>query len=106
MGFEHGQNHGKARIVPSDKRAPRRAGRAWRDKRLNLDKQRPRSLHPGKDRGAWRPALPRGQKQFRRVCNLIKPAPGHFKNADLVGWAEAVFDRTQDTKTAPALTLK
>ncbi len=104
--FENGENHGEPRIVPADDRAARRAEGTRRDKSLDLDEQRPCSLHPGEHGGAGCRGVPRRQKQCGRVRDLGESAPGHFEDADLVGWAEAVFYRAEDAEVPPALALE
>ena len=77
------------------------ATRAW-----NLDEQRPCSLHPGEHGGAGCRGVPRRQKQCGRVRDLGEPAPGHFEDADLVGWTETVFYRAEDAEVPAALALE
>ena len=106
MRFEDGDNHGESRRVPADDRPARRAKRARRDKSLDLNEQRPCAFHSGKHGSTRGRGVPRRQKQSRRIGDLGKPAPGHFENADFLGWAKAVLDRAKNPEIAAALAFE
>ncbi len=61
--------------VPAHHGAARRAERGGRDQGLDLDEDRPRSLHAGEDRGAGRAAVAVGEEQRRGIVDLAAARP-------------------------------
>ena len=106
MGLQHGHHHGQPTRIPADDGAPRRAERARRNQRLELDQQRPGAFHAGEHRRAGRGGVTAGQEQRRRVGDLGEAGPGHLEHADLVGRPEAVLHGPQDAEMVGAITLE
>ena len=105
--FEHREDHRKPTAVPADRRAPRRgAGRKAHGQRLDLDQHRPRALDRREDAGAADRLAAMREEQSRGIGHLGEPLPFHREHADLVGAAEAVLHRAQDSVLVAALALE
>ena len=106
MGFEHGEHHGEAVLVPADHRAARRAERRRRDQRLHLDQHRPGAFDAGEHGGARGAEVALGQEQRGGIGDLAQAAAGHLEHADLVGRPEPVLHRPQDAEEMGAFALE
>src|SRR5690606_37777922 len=104
--IEHGEHHGEPSRIPAHHGPARRAERALRDERLDLDEHGPRALDAREDRAAARLAVALAEKEGGRVRHFGKTHLAHFEDADFVRGSEAVFHRAQDAELVSPLALE
>ena len=104
--FEHGEQHAEAATIPAEDGATRRSSGIRRQQRLDFHEHRARPLQPRKDGAAGDVAAPLGQEQGGRIRDLGQTLFRHFKDADFVGRAEAVLDRTENAELVAPLAFE
>ena len=104
--LQHGHQQHRAVIVDAVGVSARSAEARRRDERLDLRQDRPCSFHHSDNAGARRIGRTSGKEHFRGVFHLAESLVVHFKNADLIGGAEAVFCRAQDPVALALIALE
>jgi hypothetical protein len=92
--------------VDAARGSPRRAARARRDERLDLDEERPRPLERRGDDAAWCRTVVLGEESPRRIGDLGESLLAHLEDADLLGRPEAVLRGTEQANRGVALALE
>src|SRR5437763_11365253 len=104
MSAEHGDDHRQPLGIDAGADAARHGEIRGRDERLDLEQDRPRSLQRAGDGGADFPLA--AAEELRRVRYADEPIAGHLEDAELVGRAEAVLRRPQNTVSVVAVALE
>ena len=104
--FQNRQQQHHAVVVHARGGAARHAELGFRGERLHLGKQRAAALHHAGDAVAGGALRVPGQHSSGGVLHLHKAVVAHFKHADLIGRAVAVFCRAQAAERAGGLPLK
>ena len=73
---------------------------------LDLDEQRPASLHGRRDDAPRRGVCVIGEEGTRRVGDFTKAVAGHLEHADLIRRPEAVLRRADQPKRCEPLTFE
>src|SRR5438445_12711741 len=102
---EHGDDHREPLGVDAGPDAAGHCEVGRGDERLDLEQDRPGSLERARHGGAHLSLL-RLAEERRRIWDADKARAGHFKDAELVGRAEAVLGRAQHTMRVVAVTLE
>ncbi len=105
--LEHGEQQREAARVEALCAAPRRAaGVAGVGERLHLDEQWPLPFERGQHGAARHAGTPVGEEQLAGVGHPDQPLFDHLEQAELVGGAEAVLDRAQQTQRVVPVALE
>ena len=107
--------HRRARTATSNARrsdgTPTRARRGHADagrchQCLDLDQDRPGTLHDGRDRDTGRLGAAGAQERAGRIGHIPKPFAGHLQDAGLLGRAEAVLGTPEQSQRAVSVALQ
>ena len=93
--FHHGQQQHHPGGIHAVRRTAGHRHKGLGDQGLDIHQHRPAALQAAENAGAAGPLRPLGKQGFRSVQDRLHAFGGHFKNAQLVYRAKAVFHRPE-----------